>query len=348
MLQEFMAVEKPDVLYINYDPGTVYNIMHQLEELKVVQPIITYFPIEGAPLMDQFGEMIRACWLKGGAPITYTRWGAEMIGSQFSSPVLVAGHGIEHAPFAPLPSEARARIRRAVGFHDKFTVGTIKRNKRVSGIPTLLDAIEILVRQGHEDIVAYIHTNPDEENHVGSFPLRQMVRQRKLEHKIFFPPDLSVQQKGVVYSGLREIEVEEPRTVDEARAINMTALTFIQRLNLLDVYVDVSQAEGFGLPPIEAGACGVPVICPKDNGVREEIWGDAPLYMKPSATDYWHIGSLLCQVPAKTVAGAILKMKEDSELRKEVAARCLEHVQTLSWKPLQQTVCRLAEELVNR
>jgi glycosyltransferase involved in cell wall biosynthesis len=348
LIEQFLNVEKPDVVYINYDPGTVYNIMHQMEERALNYPIIAYFPVEGAPMLDTYGYMIQAVWLKGGVPITYTKWGVSIIGSQFSSPIQVAPHGTDHAAFAPLAPEDRARFRYAVGFHDKFVVGAVKRNKRVSGIPTLLDAMEILVRAGHEDIVAYIHTNPDEANAIGSYPLRQMVKQRSLEKKVFFPPDLSNQVRGVQYAGPREIEAEEPGTVDEARALNMTALNFIQRLNLLDAYVDTSQTEGWGLPSTEAAVCGVPVICPKDDGVREEVWGDAPLYVPRAGSDYWHMGSLLCHVSAQDVAEAILKLKNDPDLRKEVAERCMERAMSWSWKPLQQMVCRLAEELVNR
>lgn len=47
-----------------------------------------------------------------------------------------------------------------------------------------------------------------------------------------------------------------------------------------------SDAEGFGLPPVEAAAMGVPVIC-QDLPVFREILGDIPVYVKGSDRYLW-------------------------------------------------------------
>jgi len=46
-----------------------------------------------------------------------------------------------------------------------------------------------------------------------------------------------------------------------------------------------SDAEGFGLPPVEAAALGVPVLC-RDLPVYREVLGDIPVYL--SETDRYH------------------------------------------------------------
>ena len=48
-----------------------------------------------------------------------------------------------------------------------------------------------------------------------------------------------------------------------------------------DVFVFPSFLEGFGLPPLEAMACGVPVVATNRTSVPE-VLGDAPLYVDPS------------------------------------------------------------------
>jgi len=348
LLGEFLRVEKPDVLYMNYDPGNCYEFLRTLEELQWESPLIVYFPVESLPLMNAYGEMAKATWLKGGVPITYTQWGAKAIMSQFKCKVEVAPHGIEHADFKPLDNETRAKMRYAVGWGDKFVAGFVARNKRVKSLPTLLDALEILVREGHEDIVLYLHTNPDEQNQLGAYPLRQMVDYRGLGSKVFFPPDLAQQVRGIPYDKPIEIDVPETQSIEEARAYNMVSLNMVQRYNLMDVFCDVSQAEGFGLPAMESSACGVPLICPKDNGVREEIWGDAPIYLPVAHWDTWHTAGLLCQVAPATVAQAILKLKQDVELRQDVARRCYDRVQMWSWTVLQKRIVDLCQRLVNR
>ncbi len=46
-------------------------------------------------------------------------------------------------------------------------------------------------------------------------------------------------------------------------------------------FVFPSFAEGFGLPPLEAMAAGVPVVC-SDIPVFREVYGDAVLYVDPN------------------------------------------------------------------
>ena len=69
-----------------------------------------------------------------------------------------------------------------------------------------------------------------------------------------------------------------------------------------------SLAEGFGLPVLEAMACGTPVVCAQ-AGALPEVAGDAALYVDP--TD---VGSIAAGL------GTIL---EDEPLRRELASRGL-------------------------
>jgi len=56
-----------------------------------------------------------------------------------------------------------------------------------------------------------------------------------------------------------------------------------------------SEAEGYGLPPIEATALGTPVIC-RDLPIYEETLGDIPVYLK--ASDRYLLSNLV-QSPSK-------------------------------------------------
>ncbi|MCB5199267.1 glycosyltransferase family 4 protein [Loktanella sp. TSTF-M6] len=61
-----------------------------------------------------------------------------------------------------------------------------------------------------------------------------------------------------------------------------------------------SFAEGYGLPPIEAAALGVPVIC-ADLAACREAMGDWPVYLNPSDRYEWsiEIRTLLDHAPAR-------------------------------------------------
>jgi glycosyltransferase involved in cell wall biosynthesis len=74
--------------------------------------------------------------------------------------------------------------------------------------------------------------------------------------------------------------------------------------------------EGFGLPALEAMACGTPVVC-SNNSSLPEIVGDAGLLVKPTDVD--------------AIAGALILLLEDGALRAELRRRGLEQAATFSW-----------------
>jgi glycosyltransferase involved in cell wall biosynthesis len=67
-----------------------------------------------------------------------------------------------------------------------------------------------------------------------------------------------------------------------------------------------SLAEGFGLPVLEAMACGTPVVCAR-AGALPEVAGNAALYVDPS-----DVGS---------IAAGLDTILEDEPLRRELASR---------------------------
>jgi glycosyltransferase involved in cell wall biosynthesis len=81
-------------------------------------------------------------------------------------------------------------------------------------------------------------------------------------------------------------------------------------------FVYPSLYEGFGLPPLEAMACGTPVIT-SDTTALPEVVGDAGLMVNPSDAD------ALCQ--------AMLRVAGDEGLRRELSRRGLERAAAFSW-----------------
>jgi len=83
------------------------------------------------------------------------------------------------------------------------------------------------------------------------------------------------------------------------------------------VYCIPSLSEGFGLPPLEAMACGTPVIS-SNISAMPEILGDAPLYFDPYNVD--------------DIAKAMKRIIEDKNLRDQLVNKGLEQVKKYSWK----------------
>lgn len=87
--------------------------------------------------------------------------------------------------------------------------------------------------------------------------------------------------------------------------------------NLADLFILPSFYEGFGIPVIEAMACGCPVIA-SDAGALPEIAGGAALLIDPYNPD--------------DLAEAIRKVLTEDRLRKELVERGLKRAREFSWE----------------
>ena len=84
-----------------------------------------------------------------------------------------------------------------------------------------------------------------------------------------------------------------------------------------DVFVFPSLYEGFGLPPLEAMACGTPVITSNASSLPEVV-GDAGIMVDPHSVE--------------ELADAILKLLCDADFRQEMISRGLERAKDFSWQ----------------
>lgn len=88
-------------------------------------------------------------------------------------------------------------------------------------------------------------------------------------------------------------------------------------LDAADLFCFPSLYEGFGLPPVEAMACGTPVIT-SHRGSLAEVVEDAALLVDPLDTD--------------SISRAILQLISDEAARKELASAGLERARNFTWE----------------
>ncbi len=86
-----------------------------------------------------------------------------------------------------------------------------------------------------------------------------------------------------------------------------------------------SLAEGFGLPPLEAMQCGVPVVCSNTTSLPEVV-GDAGFLLPPNDVDAW--------------AEALFQLVNDPVLREAMKTKSLARAKLFTWD-------RTLHELVN-
>ena len=97
-------------------------------------------------------------------------------------------------------------------------------------------------------------------------------------------------------------------------------------------FIYVSLYEGFGLPPLEAMACGTPVLTSNVTSLPEVV-GDAALTVNPYDID--------------AIAEGIKRLVEDDNLRKELSQKGLARAKLFSWERTAEVTWSVLKEAAN-
>ncbi len=100
-----------------------------------------------------------------------------------------------------------------------------------------------------------------------------------------------------------------------------------------DAFVFPSLYEGFGLPPLEAMACGAPVVASNTSSLPE-ILGDAALYVNPMDT--------------ANIAIGIERVLTNRELRAELRAKGIAQAAKFSWERAARETLAVYEQVAGR
>ncbi len=151
-------------------------------------------------------------------------------------------HGINLKDFTPTPDKAAVRAR--LGLPDGLLLGCYGRIRHQKGTDAFVDAMIELC--GRFDDVHGVVMGRATEKHVGFLnELKDKVSLAGLSDRILFMPEVTVDQIAEWYQAL-------------------------------DLFIAPQRWEGFGLTPLEAMACGVPVVA-TDVGAFSEIVTDPSL-----------------------------------------------------------------------
>lgn len=99
-------------------------------------------------------------------------------------------------------------------------------------------------------------------------------------------------------------------------------------MNRATIYVYPSLRESFGIPPLEAMGCGLPVIASNTSSMPE-VCGDAALSIDPFQPE--------------TIADAMYQLWHEKELQRALRAKGLERVKQFSWDQMARRMLEIYE-----
>jgi glycosyltransferase involved in cell wall biosynthesis len=116
-------------------------------------------------------------------------------------------------------------------------------------------------------------------------------------------------------------------TIEHAKKLSCwDRLTLLHSVSKPDLWVLYRRAEmfaypslfeGFGLPPVQAMACGTPVVSSPAGALRE-VLGEAALYIDP--------------LDSRSIAEGLLRVSRDIQLRRQLSRAGLDQAKRYSWE----------------
>lgn len=221
-------------------------IAEHLRELNLA----AWLPIDSEPM----GWMDRGALQQSAAfPLAMSRFGLEQLHAAGFTNAVYIPHSVDTEEYAPLPAETRAAYRAGMGMEGRFVIGIVAANNDHlrKGFAEQFEAFRRFHKR-HPEALLLVHTIPDSGRGI---PLRRMAQQMGLADGSYKFSDTYAQISGLFDQSLMS-----------------------DFYNVLDVLSACALAEGFGLPMVEAQACGTPVISTRGSTMTElrgKGWGVA-------------------------------------------------------------------------
>lgn len=216
--------------------------------------VASWVPIDHAPAPP---GVLRFFADSGAIPVAMSRFGQQQL-VEAGFDALYVPHGIDTSVYTPMTTEdARAEI----GFPEGFIIGVIAANKGATPprkcFPELLSAFAAFHRE-HPDARLYLHTEITGMDH--GLNLTAIIN------------SLGIPEGAILYADQYRYRYDplNPKTMAKLYAA-------------FDVLMAPSRGEGFGLPTLEAQACGTPVIV-SDFAASTEVCGSG---WKVAGTPEW-------------------------------------------------------------
>lgn len=251
---------RPHLVVIQHDPWQVATFMRQAGNV----PTVGVMPIDGKNCRTDYLNGLRlAIW--------WTEFGLqEARDGGYAGPSTIIPLGVDQTIYRPLD---RVQARRSLGLRAEmdtaFLVGYVARNQPRKRMDLAVHHFAEWVKR-HEvhDAYLYLQTAPTGE---AAYDISELMRYEGLSNRLI----LHEQAFG--------------KHIPEAAMAGV--------YNALDVFWSTTQGEGFGLPALEAMACGVPCVLPDWSA-----YGD---WAKPAA----HL------VPCSDVSGTINSARPQSGVK---------------------------------
>ena len=219
------------------------------------------------------------------ACLTYSDWAGGILDDQSGGAINYLGSSPPSAHAAYKPVEDKAAHKAMMGVDPDFKiVGTVMRNQRRKLFPDLFKAFRKFLDQSEDkNYILYCHTSyPD----LG-WDLPELIVENNLSSNVMMT--YICRDTGKPFPSLfRGAIAQSPFTGNFNATVSSVKegasyedLSNI--INTFDLYVQYANCEGFGLPQVEAAACGIPVMGTDYSAMESVLRKLGGIPIKPAA-----------------------------------------------------------------
>lgn len=193
---------------------------------------IPYSPVDHEPIPPKILERLR----EGYHALAYSKHAAsEFVKNGLDHHYIP--HGVETSIYKPYDMGGKIQAKKWLGYEgDEFLIGCVAANRgwpSRKGFPELFEAFAEF-HKSRDKARLFLHTDAEDKSHNG-ISIRELARMYEIGDYVKF---------SLPYVNL----------------LGLTGMEMSKLYNAMDVFCLPSMGEGFGIPILEAQACGVPVI----------------------------------------------------------------------------------------
>lgn len=291
-IADIIRVEQPDAILVVNDPWMAGEYIPEL--LGSRPPMVLYTPVDAASLRPVDVELL--CGYT--AVVAYTQFGRQQLEQAgLTMPIEIIPHGIDLETFYPVP---QADARRLVGMpQDTFAVLVLDRNQPRKRLDIAFEAFAMFA-EGKPANVRLVYHGALKD---AGWDIEDMARDLGIDKRLILT--------GRGFQSLAGVPIDQLRTM----------------YSMCDVRLSTTSGEGWGLPTMEAMACGLPNILPQFAALGEWANGAAYMVEAPIRTRHAQINTV-GQVPhTEDVAYALNTLYMQPEQRQRLRAAGLDLVQ---------------------
>jgi len=269
-----------DKVLLDFKPDIVLTYRDPWMDMYVSKsPLLPYFHWVWMPTVDSDPQ--KQSWIEGFAKtdaiLCYSEFGIKTLEKDAGHLLNVVGcasPGIDPKIYKPYDKK---QIRQELGLDPNINiVGTVMRNQKRKLFPELIKAFSKFLKVAPPEIkdntYLLLHTSYPEkqgwnlgyhisEEHVGGKILATYICKNCRKYKIdFFRDSLNYCENCKAIS-----------SVMPSVAMGLEVPDLVKIYNSMDLYVQYAICEGFGMPQVEATACGVPIAASNYSAMEDVL-----------------------------------------------------------------------------